>query len=97
MRQFYLGCDQLHAVSLLLRCDAMSMGNLLPKCRNKLAHTSSWSEIFLILSTLEYETTSLSRNVECRLSSNTASYSTLLKVRRRGIYCGKAKTVRCRT
>ena len=60
-RQFHPGCDQLHSVSLLLRCDAVSLCNLLSFFRSKIAHISLWSKIFLILSKLEYETTRLSK------------------------------------
>jgi hypothetical protein len=72
-RQYHPGCDQLHSISLLLRCAAVSPGNLLSTFRNKLAHTSSWREIFLILSNLEYEINKMSRKVDYRLPSDTAS------------------------
>jgi len=60
-RQFHPGRDQLHSVSLLLRCDAVLLGNLLSIFGNTIAHISLWSKIFLILSKLEYETTRLSK------------------------------------
>ena len=86
--------QSIHSVSLLMRCDVLSPGKFLSTFRNKLANTSSGSEIFLILSILRYETTSLFQNFEYRIPSDMALY---LKVRRRGFYCGKLKTVRCRT
>ena len=75
----------------------VTRGNLLSTFRYKLANTSSWSEIFLILSTFEFENNRVCRKVEYHTPSDTASYSALLKVRRRGFYCVRTKTVRCRT
>jgi len=72
VRLFYTGNDQ-YSAFLLVRCDAVLPGNKLSTFRYKLAQTSAWNEIFLILSTLEYEKTGLSRNVQYQLPSDTAS------------------------
>ena len=78
-------------VFLLLRCDASILGNWLPTFRNKLAHTSSWSEIFFNICTIEHENTSLSRIFECRLPRDTVSYSTVTDVQKERVLLRETK------
>jgi len=71
MNQLHPGHDQLHSVALLFRCDALLLVNWLSMFRNKFANTSPWTEIFLYISTLDFEYNRLSRNVAYQPPSGT--------------------------
>ena len=67
--QIHLGCGQLHSLSFLVVTPFYWLIGY-RRFGIKL-HTSPWMEIFFNISTLEYETTRLSRKVQFRFPSDT--------------------------